>query len=100
MPRQCALTGKHVQYGHNVSHSKRATNRRFEPNIQKATLASPTLGRKIAMRISTRALRTVQRKGGLEAFLLSSQDAKLTPMALKLKKQIKKKLNTPKAPTA
>ena len=94
MPRQCALTGKHVRYGHNVSHSKRATNRRFEPNIQRVTLTSPTLGRDISMRVCTRALRTVQKKGGLDAFLLSSYDAKLTPMALKLKKQIKKKLHT------
>ena len=96
MPRQCALTGKHVQYGHNVSHSKRATNRRFEPNIQRVTLTSPTLGRNISMRVCTRALRTVQKKGGLDAFLLSSYDSKLTPMALKLKNQIKKKLHTSK----
>lgn len=96
MPRQCALTGKHVQYGHNVSHSKRATNRRFEPNIQQVTLVSPTLGRNISMRVSTRALRTVQKKGGLDAFLLASYDAKLTPMALKLKNQIKRRLSTSK----
>jgi len=94
MPRQCALTGKHVQYGHNVSHSKRATNRRFEPNIQKVTLASPALGRNLSLRVSTRALRTVNKKGGLDAFLLSTYDEKLTPMARKLKGQIKKKLHT------
>lgn len=94
MPRQCALTGKHVMYGHNVSHSKRATNRRFEPNIQAVTLESPTLGRTFSMRVSTRALRTVQKKGGLDGFLLTSYDAKLTPMAIKLKNQIKKKLHT------
>ncbi len=98
MPRRCALTGKHVQYGHNVSHSKRATNRRFEPNLQKATLSSPTLGRSLSLRVCTRALRTVQKKGGLDAFLLSTYDAKLTPMALKLKKQIKKKLHSGAAP--
>ena len=94
MPRQCALTGKHVQYGHNVSHSKRATNRRFEPNIQKVTLPSPALGRNLSLRVSTRALRTVNQKGGIDAFLLSTYDEKLTPMARKLKSQIKKKLHT------
>ena len=92
MARSCALTGKKVQFGRNVSHSHRVTNRRFEPNIQKVTLTSPILGRNISMRVSTRALRTVQKKGGLDAFLLSSYDAKLTPTALKLKNQIKKKL--------
>ena len=94
MPRQCALTGKHVQYGHNVSHSKRATNRRFEPNIQKVTLPSPALGRNLSLRVSTRALRTVNKQGGIDAFLLSTYDEKLTPMARKLKSQIKKKLHT------
>jgi large subunit ribosomal protein L28 len=96
MPRQCALTGKHVQYGHNVSHSKRATNRRFEPNIQKVTLESAALGRNLSMRVSTRALRTVQKKGGLDAFLLGTYDAKLTPQARKLKSQIRRKLHTSK----
>ena len=100
MPRQCALTGKHVQYGHNVSHSKRATNRRFEPNIQRVTLESPTLGRSISMRVCTRALRTVQKKGGLDGFLLGTFDAKLTPQARKLKNQIKKKLHTSQQPAS
>ncbi len=95
MARRCALTGKEVQYGHNVSHSMRATNRRFEPNIQKVTLSSETLGRAVRLRVAARTLRTVQKKGGLDGFLLGTADAKLMPEALRLKRQIKKKLSGP-----
>ena len=94
MARVCALTGKKVQYGHNVSHSKRATNRRFEPNIQKVTFSSAALGREIRLRVAARTLRTVQKKGGLDAFLLATRDDRLMPGAVKLKKQIKKKLSS------
>lgn len=97
MARRCALTGKEVQYGHNVSHSMRATNRRFEPNIQKVTFSSPSLGRNIRLRVAARTLRTVQKKGGLEAFLLSTRDDKLMPEAIRLKRKLKKKLASPKA---
>jgi len=93
MARRCALTGKEVQFGHNVSHSKRATNRRFEPNIQNVTLPSEVLGREVSLRIAVRTLRTVQKKGGLDRFLLDTKDQGLMPGALKLKRQIKKKLS-------
>ena len=93
MASRCALTGKEVQFGCNVSHSMRHTNRRFEPNIQKVTLVSDTLGRNVRMRIAARTLRTVQKKGGLDGFLLGTADTKLMPEALKLKRQIKKKLS-------
>jgi large subunit ribosomal protein L28 len=92
MASRCALTGKDVQYGHNVSHSMRATNRRFEPNIQKVTLVSEVLGRSIRLRVAARTLRTVQKKGGLDGFLLGTADQKLMPEALRLKRQIKKRL--------
>jgi len=97
MARRCALTGKDVQFGHNVSHSMRSTNRRFEPNIQKVTFSSLALGRSIRLRVAARTLRTVQKKGGLDAFLLSTRDDKLMPEAVKLKRQIKKKLSAPRA---
>ena len=98
MARRCSLTGKDVQYGHNVSHSMRATNRRFEPNIQKVTLRSEVLGRTVPMKIAARTLRTVQKKGGLDGFLLGTADAKLMPAAVRLKRQIQKKLGgVPKA---
>ena len=92
MARVCALTGKKVQYGHNVSHSKRATNRRFEPNIQKVRLQSEALGERVSMNIATRTLRTVQKKGGLDAYLLSTDDLKLQPGAIRLKNKIRRKL--------
>ncbi len=92
MARVCQLTGKKVMYGHNVSHSNTRTNRRFEPNLQRATLYSDGLRRKIALRVCTRALRTVQIKGGLDTFLLKTADVKLAPTGLKLKRQLKKAL--------
>jgi large subunit ribosomal protein L28 len=97
MSRVCALTGKKVQFGNNVSHSKRRTNRRFQPNLQKVTLESEALGHGIPLRVSTRALRTVQKKGGLDLFLLKTADKDLTEIAQRLKRQIKKRITTPAA---
>ena len=79
-------------FGHNVSHSNVKTNRRFEPNIQKATLQSDALRRKVSLRITTRAIRSISRVGGLDAFLLGTSDAKLAPEAPRLKRQVKKAL--------
>ena len=87
MSRSCTLTGKQVQFGHNVSHSNRKTNRRFQANIQKVSLVSDALGQAVPLRVSTRALRTVQKKGGLDAFLLATHDAKLPEVALRLKRR-------------
>ena len=92
MARRCALTGKETQFGHNVSHSNRKTNRRFVPNIQSVSLHSEALDRSVTLRISTRALRTVVKKGGLDSFLLSTNDAKLPEQALRLKRRIRKRL--------
>lgn len=98
MSRSCQLTGKKPQSGHNVSHSNRKTNRSFLPNIQKVSLASAVLGRDITLRVSTRALRTVVKKGGLDRFLLDTADQKLPEEAQRLKRQIKKRLSKPGAP--
>ncbi len=92
MARRCSLTGKEVQFGHNVAHSNRKTNRRFVPNIQKVSLQSEALGRAIQLRVSTRALRTVQKKGGLDAFLLQTDDARLAEQARRLKRKVQKAL--------
>ena len=93
MSRVCALTGKKVQFGHNVSHSKRTTNRRFQPNLQRVMLVSEALGHGVPLRVSTRALRTVQKKGGLDLFLLTTADKDLTVEALRLKRRITKRIN-------
>ena len=92
MSRVCQLTGKKPQFGHNVSHSNRKTNRRFLPNIQTVSLTSEALGRDVSMKVSTRALRTVLKKGGLDQFLLQTEDRKLPETALKLKRSVKKVL--------
>ena len=93
MASRCALTGKEPQFGHNVSHSNRKTNRRFEPNLQKVTLQSDALRRRVPLRICTRALRTIQVKGGLDAYLMGTDDAKLAPQGLRLKRSVKKALS-------
>ena len=100
MARRCALTGKETQFGHNVSHSNRKTNRRFAPNIQPVSLHSDALGRSVTLRISTRALRTVLKKGGLDRFLLDTDDAKLPEIALRLKRRVRKRLSGPAPKTA
>ena len=92
MARVCALSGKKVLYGQNVSHSKRATSRRFEPNIQKVRLRSEALGQDVPLDIATRTLRTVQKKGGLDSYLLATADTRLQPVALRLKNKIRRKL--------
>jgi large subunit ribosomal protein L28 len=93
MPRRCHLTGTHSHSGQNVSHSNRKSKRRFEPNLQHAHLHSDALGRTVHLRVTTRALRTVQKNGGLDAYLLRSDDAKLPPEALALKRQVLKALH-------
>jgi large subunit ribosomal protein L28 len=92
MPRRCDLTGTGTQSGHNVSHSNRRTKRVFAPNLQKASLFSSALNQSLGVRITTRALRSVQRHGGIDAYLLATDDARLAPVGLRLKRRIKKKL--------
>ena len=86
-------------FGHNVSHSNRKTNRRFVPNLQKVSLYSNSLKRSIPLRVCTRALRSVQHNGGLDAYLVSRRDATLAPEGLRLKRKVKKALaGSPKSP--
>lgn len=90
MSRRCELTGKGVQTGNNVSHANNKTRRRFLPNLNDVTLASDTLGRSFKFRIAASALRTVDHRGGLDAFLAKAKDGDLSPAALKVKKDIEK----------
>jgi len=92
MSRRCELTGKSAQVGHKVSHSNIKTKRRFLPNLINVTLISDSLGRTVRLRISANALRSVDHRGGLDAFLVKARDAELSPRALELKRQIAKKL--------
>ncbi len=92
MSRRCELTGKTAQTGHNVSHANNKTRRRFLPNLCEVTLMSDALERSVQLRISAHALRTVDHRGGLDAFLLKAPDAQLSPKALKLKRDLRKAL--------
>jgi large subunit ribosomal protein L28 len=98
--RRCQLTGTHTRFGRNVSHSNRKTSRRFDPNLQHATLYSEALRRKLALRVTTRALRSVTKGGGIDAYLLSADDAKLAPEGLRLKRAIKRALRGRPQPAA
>jgi large subunit ribosomal protein L28 len=90
MSRRCDFIGKGVQTGNNVSHANNKTRRRFLPNIQSAQLMSDALGEAVRVRLSTHAIRSVEHAGGLDAFLLSQADAKLSGEALRLKRRIKR----------
>jgi large subunit ribosomal protein L28 len=92
MSRRCDLTGKAAQVGHKVSHSNIKTKRRFLPNLVNVTLISDALGRSVKMRISANALKTVDHRGGLDAFLVKAKADTLSPKALELKRQVEKKL--------
>jgi len=91
MSRRCELTGKGAQVGHKVSHSNRKTKRRFLPNLLNVTVMSDSLGRSVKLRVSANALKTIDHRGGLDAFLIKDKDAELSPRVLELKRQIKKK---------
>lgn len=90
MARRCELTGKGVQSGNNVSHANNRSRRRFLPNLVNVTLLSETLGTGVKMRISAHALRSVEHRGGLDAFLSKAKDADLSANALKIKRKIEK----------
>lgn len=90
MARKCDLTGTGVQVGNNVSHSNRKTRRRFLPNLQHVSLASDALGRAFPLRVTAATLRSVDHNGGLDDFLLTATASKLTPLARKLRIEIKK----------
>ena len=91
MSRRCELTAKGPQVGHKVSHSNHKTKRKFLPNLTNVSLLSDALGRSVKLRVSTNALRTVEHRGGLDAFLLKASDAELSRDALKVKKELAKK---------
>ena len=92
MARRCPVTGKGVLTGNNVSHANNKTRRRFLPNLQETSLLSDALGTTVQLRLSTRAIRTIEKRGGIDAYLLSTSSEKLGKRARDLKRQIKKAL--------
>ena len=88
MSKRCQITGKGVMTGNNVSHANNRTRRRFLPNLQQTSLASEILGRSVSMRVSVSALRTVEKHGGLDSFLLQARNSELADEARALKREI------------
>ena len=88
MSMKCQLTGKMYQSGNNVSHAKNRTRRRFLPNLQNISFLSEKLGKKIQLKVATSTIRTVEKKGGLDEFLLNTSNTKLPAQAIKIKKLI------------
>ena len=102
MSRKCELTGKNALVGHLVSHSQIKTKRRFLPNLCDVTLMSDVLKRSVRVRISAHALRSVEHRGGLDAFLLKAKNEELSDRMLRLKRDIQKatKAGAPEAEVA
>ena len=92
MSRRCELTAKGPMVGHKVSHSNIKTKRRFLPNLCNVTFISDALGRNVRLRVSTNAIKSVDHRGGFDAFMLKAKGAELSPKALLLKKAIEKKI--------
>lgn len=88
MSRRCRITGKGVLAGNNVSHANNRTRRRFLPNLRQASLVSDVLNQVVRIRMSTNGIRTIEKAGGLDAFLLKTPNAYLPEEALKLKRRI------------
>ena len=93
MSMKCELTGKMFLNGNNVSHAKNRTKRRFLPNLQNISLLSEKLGKKIQLKVAVSTIRTVEKKGGLDEFLINTSNTKLASTGLKLKKLILSKNN-------
>jgi large subunit ribosomal protein L28 len=88
MSRRCQITGKGVLTGNNVSHANNKTRRRYLPNLQETSLLSEALGTEVRLRVSTRALRTIEHNGGLDAYLLGTRNTVLPEEAQALKRRI------------
>lgn len=88
MARRCPITGKGVMTGNNVSHANNKTRRRFLPNLQETSVMSDALGRPVRLRVSTHGLRTIEHRGGIDAFLRKARSADLTPELRRLKRRI------------
>ena len=93
MSSKCELTGKKYLSGNNVSHAKNRTKRRFLPNLQNISFLSEKLGKKVQLKVAASTIRTVEKKGGLDEYLINTSNTKLAAAGLKLKKLILSKNN-------
>jgi large subunit ribosomal protein L28 len=90
MPRICAVNGKKLHYGNNVSHANNKTRRRWDPNLQVCSFPSEILGKMVPLRLTSNGIRTIEHNGGIDAWLLGTRDSRLPAPALKVKKLLKK----------
>ncbi len=88
MSKRCQITGKGVMSGNNVSHANNRTRRKFLPNLQHTSMMSELLGRNVKLRLSVSAIRTIEKHGGLDAFLLQARNAELADEGRALKREI------------
>jgi large subunit ribosomal protein L28 len=88
MARVCTVSGKKPLFGNNVSHANNKTRRRWQPNLQICSFPSEILGKAVQLRLTARGIRTVEHNGGIDAWLLSTRDSRLSDTALKVKKQL------------
>lgn len=88
MARRCIVTGKTPQSGNNVSHALNRTRRRFLPNIQETNVYSEVLKRSIRVKVSAAGLRTIDHKGGLDAYLTGTAKTKLDSVLRPIKAQV------------
>ena len=88
MAKRCQITGKGVMTGNNVSHAKNRTRRRFLPNLQQTSMQSEILGRTISLRVTTSAIRTIEKHGGIDGFLMQARNAELADDARALKREM------------
>src|SRR5665213_3389614 len=100
MSRRCVITGKGVQVGNNVSHANNKTKRRFLPNLQVSSVLSDALGTGIRLRLSARAIRTIEHNGGLDAYLMGRSQSQLTPEARRIRRRIARAIDRKEAPSA
>ena len=94
MARRCGVTGKGVMTGHNVSHANNKSPRKFLPNLQRTSMLSDALGQTIRLRLSTNAIRTIERNGGLDAYLLKARNDSLSQTFRRIKTRIERKLES------
>jgi large subunit ribosomal protein L28 len=92
MAKRCDLTGIGAQTGNKVSHSNHKSKRRFVPNLQNISFLSNVLNQKVSLKVTSATLRTVDHNGGLDSYLLGTSNLKLTAIAQKIKRKIKKAL--------
>jgi len=100
MARRCTITGKGVLTGNNVSHANNKSRRRFLPNLQETSVLSDALNQMVRLKVTTRGLKTIEHNGGLDAFLMSVSDAKLTEEARRIKRRIKRAMVAKQAAAA